>query len=181
MREISAGIIIYRRTGEGPKFLLLYHGGRYWNFPKGKIGMRTALANPPATTRHERAGRHMRISVNKPTRMVKESSFQAALREVREETGLSDRDLKLNERFKVYDQFVYTRNKKKIFKTVFYYLAETTERDIKISKEHAGYGWFLYRDAPRMLMYQNLKNNLKRVYEIVQRKSLQRRKKGTKR
>lgn len=36
-KEISAGIIIYRKTREGPKFLLLYHGGRYWNFPKGKI------------------------------------------------------------------------------------------------------------------------------------------------
>ncbi|MEE8131482.1 MAG: NUDIX domain-containing protein [Candidatus Paceibacterota bacterium] len=37
MREISAGIIIYRRTNECPKFLLVYHGGGYWNFPKGKI------------------------------------------------------------------------------------------------------------------------------------------------
>jgi len=37
MREISAGIIIYRRTLKGPKFLLLYHGNNYWNFPKGKI------------------------------------------------------------------------------------------------------------------------------------------------
>ncbi|HDH31463.1 MAG TPA: NUDIX domain-containing protein [Candidatus Wolfebacteria bacterium] len=37
MQEISAGIIIYRRTNEGIKFLLVYHGGEYWNFPKGKI------------------------------------------------------------------------------------------------------------------------------------------------
>ena len=36
-REISAGIIIFRRTREGLKFLLLYHGHNYWNFPKGKI------------------------------------------------------------------------------------------------------------------------------------------------
>lgn len=36
-RVISAGVIIFRRTQEGPKFLLLYHGGGYWNFPKGKI------------------------------------------------------------------------------------------------------------------------------------------------
>ena len=47
-REISAGIVIFRRTTNGPRFLLLYHGGQYWNFPKGKIeseekGLQTAL------------------------------------------------------------------------------------------------------------------------------------------
>ncbi len=36
-REISAGIIVFRRTRDGLKFLLLYHGHNYWNFPKGKI------------------------------------------------------------------------------------------------------------------------------------------------
>ncbi|KKW46662.1 MAG: hypothetical protein UY96_C0002G0002 [Parcubacteria group bacterium GW2011_GWB1_56_8] len=36
-REISAGIIVYRRTEDGLRFLILYHRGRYWNFPKGKI------------------------------------------------------------------------------------------------------------------------------------------------
>ena len=34
-REISAGIVVFRQTSEGPKFLILYHGGNYWNFPKG--------------------------------------------------------------------------------------------------------------------------------------------------
>ncbi|MEK7192233.1 MAG: NUDIX domain-containing protein [Patescibacteria group bacterium] len=38
MRKIvSAGIIIFRKTREGPKFLILYHGHGYWNFPKGKM------------------------------------------------------------------------------------------------------------------------------------------------
>src|SRR3989344_2965486 len=36
-REITAGIIVFRRTPEGPKFLLLYHRGTYWNFPKGHV------------------------------------------------------------------------------------------------------------------------------------------------
>lgn len=36
-REISAGAIIFRREGKLIKFLLLYHGRGYWNFPKGKI------------------------------------------------------------------------------------------------------------------------------------------------
>ncbi|MBI2640219.1 MAG: NUDIX domain-containing protein [Candidatus Sungbacteria bacterium] len=36
-REISAGAIVFRREGKEIKFLLLYHGRGYWNFPKGKI------------------------------------------------------------------------------------------------------------------------------------------------
>lgn len=36
-KEITAGVIVFRRTHEGPKFLLLYHRGQYWNFPKGHV------------------------------------------------------------------------------------------------------------------------------------------------
>src|SRR3989344_3470821 len=36
-KEITAGVIVFRRTNEGPKFLLLYHRGQYWNFPKGHV------------------------------------------------------------------------------------------------------------------------------------------------
>jgi len=142
MREISAGIIIFRKTKDGPKFLLLYHGGKYWNFPKGKL---------------EEA----------------ESSYTAAIREIKEETGLGQHDLKFNLRFKIYDRFIFTQKRQKVFKTVIYFLAETRNPIIKISKEHQGYGWFLHSDGARMLIYQNLKQNLKMAYDIiVQRKSL---------
>lgn len=159
MREISAGIIIYRKTKEGVKFLILYHGGRYWNFPKGKIETETDFKDGTLLKN-------------------KETAFKAALREVYEETGLSNRDLKFDSRFKTYDRFTYTRDKKKIFKIVIYYLAKTTKKTIRISEEHAGYGWFLYKDASRMLMYQTLKNNLKQAYEIIQRKRVSRGKKS---
>lgn len=147
MREVSAGIIIYRRTKEGPRFLLLYSGGTYWNFPKGKLG-------------------------------IGERAFRAALREVEEETGLSPRHLRFNEHFKVQDHFTYVRNRQKIWKTVTYYLAETREPRIQIKivpeyhegEHHEGYGWFLYRDAVRMLSAPNLKRNMKRAYDVVIRK-----------
>lgn len=142
MCEISAGIIIFRKTKDGPKFLLLYHGGKYWNFPKGKLEK-------------------------------EESSYMAAVREIKEETGLGRHDLKFNPRFKVYDRFIFTQKRQKVFKTVIYFLAETRNPIIKISKEHQGYGWFLHSDGARMLIYQNLKQNLKMAYDIiVQRKSL---------
>lgn len=147
MREISAGIIICRRTREGPRFLLLYHGGSYWNFPKGKLGM----------------GEH---------------AFRAALREVEEETGLKPRDLQFREPFKVLDSFTYVRNRQKIFKTVTYYLAETRNPHVRVDtapdhregERHEGYGWFLYRDAARMLSKPNLRRHLKHAYDLVVRK-----------
>ena len=30
-----AGFVVYRKTSDGIKFLLLYRRGNYWNFPKG--------------------------------------------------------------------------------------------------------------------------------------------------
>ncbi|MBI3638477.1 NUDIX domain-containing protein [Candidatus Wolfebacteria bacterium] len=85
MREISAGIIIYRKAPEGPKFLIMYHGGGYWNFPKGKIES-------------------------------EEKSWQAAVREIREETGLKSTDLEFRNQFKAYENFVFRRQKNKIAK-----------------------------------------------------------------
>lgn len=124
MREISAGIIIYRKIEEGPKFLILYHRGSYWNFPKGKIES-------------------------------EEKSFQAAIREVKEETGLSRHDLKFHDYFKAYEKFTFWRKAgsrpQKVFKTVIFYLAETKNPVIKISKEHNGYGWFIYKEAMKIL------------------------------
>jgi 8-oxo-dGTP pyrophosphatase MutT (NUDIX family) len=34
-KQVVAGFVIYRRTPDGIKFLLLYRRGSYWNFPKG--------------------------------------------------------------------------------------------------------------------------------------------------
>ena len=150
MREISAGIIIYRRTAQGPKFLILYHGNNYWNFPKGKIEMA-------------------------------EKSFEAALREIREETGLTRGDLKFRHYFKARERFVFQRNKEKVYKTVTFYLAETNKKAIKISEvregqPHEGFGWFTYPEAVKVLT----KNKdsiriLKQAYDYLRRQSFKNR------
>ena len=124
-REISAGIIIYRRTNEGIKFLLLYHGGGYWNFPKGKLEFEPRMGVGILT-------------------QGKEKSWEAAVRETREETGLKLSDLKFQKGFRAYEKFVFwrkIRNRKiKVFKVVIFYLAETRKSQINISEEHEGYG-----------------------------------------
>lgn len=143
-REISAGIIVYRRTDEGPKFLLLYHGGHYWNFPKGKIE-------------------------------AEEKSLSTALRETAEETGLKQKDLRIKNKFKAYEKYFFFKGRNKIFKIVIFYLAETRKRDIRISEEHEGYAWFLYRDAKRLLKaYSDSEALLKKADDFICKQSLPR-------
>jgi len=137
-REISAGFLVFRRTSEGPKFLILYHGHNYWNFPKGHIES-------------------------------EEKSLRAAFRETREETGLTDRDLRMVENFKVYQKYFFKQSGRPIFKIVIFYLAETKNSRIKISSEHQGYGWFLYPEAMRILgRYRGNQAILKQTYGSIQ-------------
>lgn len=137
-KEISAGVIVFRRTKEGPRFLVLYHRGAYWNFPKGKLEK-------------------------------EEGSFKAAVGETREETGLTSKDLKFVPKFKTREQFVFQRNRQKVFKVVIFYLAETKNPKIVISdRSHQGYGWFPYREAERILgKYEESKKVLKEANDYI--------------
>ena len=140
-KEISAGIIIYRKTPEGPKFLLLYHGGGYWNFPKGKL---------------EEGERSFRAAVRE---VEEETGIKH--KDLRFNKGY----------FKAHDRFVFQRGGDKISKHVLFYLAETHNPEIRLSEEHEGYGWFLYERAMRVIKYKNLREILKSAYDTLSGKS----------
>ncbi len=143
-REISAGVIVFRRTVEGPKFLVLYHGNTYWNFPKGKIES-------------------------------EERALEAALRETREETGISERDLRLIRPFKAYERFSFSQRGQKFFKVVILYLAETRNARVRITHKHQGYGWFVFHEAKRILgNYEKSQEALKQAYDFLRRESARR-------
>lgn len=55
-KEITAGVIVYRRTSEGLKFLLLYHRGQYWNFPKGHVEREERSLDAAIRETHEETG-----------------------------------------------------------------------------------------------------------------------------
>jgi len=138
-REISAGFIIYRRTTVGTKFLLLYHGHNYWNFPKGHIES-------------------------------EEGSLEAAFRETQEETGLGKNDLRLMTNFKAQERFFFRKQNQPIFKIVIFYLAETKNRNVKVSEEHQGYAWFLPGEAKKILgKYRDSQKVFKQAYDFIQR------------
>ena len=145
-REISAGIIIYKnmRDRDGKtevKYLLLYHGRGYWNFPKGKLEK-------------------------------DERSYQAAIREEGEETGISPQSLRVERDFTVVDKYIYQWEGAKIFKIVIFFLAQTSKADINLSSEHEGYAWLLFRDAQRLLKHQNSRAILKKAHDYLRRKSV---------
>jgi len=148
-KQISAGFVVFRRTKEGPKFLLLYSGGKYWNFPKGKIEK-------------------------------DEKSMEAAVRETCEETGLKKNDLHVKRWFKAYERFTFysSREKKKIFKTIIFYLAETRKRQVilpigqKGHERHEGYGWFVYKDARELLkQHKDSEAVLKQANDFIRQTS----------
>lgn len=146
MREISAGIIIYKRIKDRDgkvetKYLLLYQGKGYWNFPKGKLEQ-------------------------------EERSFEAAIRETGEETGILPRNLRMERNFKESDRFIYQRAGNKIFKIVVFYLAQTNQSEIRLSYEHEGYGWFTFKDATKILKHQNIRLILKKANDYLRRKAV---------
>jgi|GEM_PF-671476 len=140
-KEVSSGIIVYRFFSDGARFLVLYHGNSAWSFPKGKI-------------------------------QKEESSFQAALRETHEETGLSRNDMRLANGFRVVEHFTFKRFRKdwNVRKTVIFYLARTSKKDITLSKEHKGFGWFSYREALRLFPQEKHKDTrriLKQAFDFL--------------
>lgn len=155
-KEFSAGLIVFRRTLQGPRFLLLYHGGRYWNFPKGHI---ENVKNIETT-----------INGNESAEVtnVRETSKEAAIRETFEETGISPEKLSIKKGFRAVEKFRFFKDKEQIFKVVIFYLAETDENEVKISSEHDGFGWFLYKDARYILApYKDSQKLLKNVYDFI--------------
>ena len=99
-----------------------------------------------------------------------ERSWQAALREVREETGLKSSELKFVENFKAYERFTFGGAKNKVFKIVILYLAETHQPNITVSSEHEGYGWFTFSEAKKaMSRYPENIRILTTAYEFLRK------------
>ncbi|MFY9461747.1 MAG: NUDIX domain-containing protein [Candidatus Sungiibacteriota bacterium] len=97
-----------------------------------------------------------------------ERLFQTFLREVEEETGIARRDMKIIPGFRVTDKYFFFREKRPIFKIVIFYLVETKKRDIRISHEHEGYGWFLPGDAMRISKFKNSKDIIRKAYSFIE-------------
>ena len=102
-----------------------------------------------------------------------ERSFQAALRETREETGLSRSDISIINGFRAYEHWVFTKNRQRIAKTVIFYIGETKRKNVRLEPDFEGYGWFVYREALRIFSGEKNKENrkvLRQAYGFLKKK-----------
>jgi bis(5'-nucleosidyl)-tetraphosphatase len=124
--EVSVGAVVVRRSPEGFQCLLLQYPHGHWDFVKG----------------HVEPG---------------ESYEETLRREAQEEAGIED--LEVLPGFRERTRYFYVakgserekriRLKKGlwIFKTVYFYLAESKTADVRLSHEHIGYAWLLFPEA----------------------------------
>jgi len=86
---------------------------------------------------------------------------EAAEREIREETGLSD--LEFIAGFRETERYIYGYEGKKIAKSVVWLLAYSEERSITLSDEHTAAAWLPYDKAQKRVFYPGTKLLLKKV------------------
>ncbi|HTV47098.1 MAG TPA: NUDIX domain-containing protein [Phycisphaerae bacterium] len=89
-----------------------------------------------------------------------ETSWQTALRELFEETGISQVGRVGRFEHKIQYEFFSSR-KGKVHKTVTYFLGQTEQESVRLSDEHVGYVWLAYQDAIKQLTFDSAKEVLR--------------------
>src|SRR3989304_2185442 len=123
--------VVLFRQGKEREYLLLHYDAGHWDLPKGMF------------------------------EKGEKDSKKVALRELKEETGISR--AKLLPGFKETIKFVYAWEGEKVLKYVVFYLAQTRQKKVKISWEHKGYAWLPYKDAAKKATFRNAKNVLRKA------------------
>jgi len=108
----------------------------------------------------------------------KESEEETVVREVREETGLTD--IQIIPGFKKYIKYFFRQYKEKvaeadkkngkvpwIFKLVVFFVAETKTEGVKISEEHKGYTWLPIEEAIKKTTFKNSRKLLKEANDFI--------------
>ena len=94
-----------------------------------------------------------------------ETEQETVIRELREETGITD--AKFIEDFKEKIDYFYRRQGTTIHKEVIFYLMETQTETVKISYEHVGYIWLNYQQAIEKLTFKNARDVLQKAHKLM--------------
>ena len=137
VHEKSCGVIVFYQTDSKPVEILLLH------YPEGHWDFPKG---------HVEEG---------------EEDIQTALRELEEETGIEEKELKIIDGFKEKIHYFFMRNSTKVSKTVEFFLAKASHKNITISHEHQGYIWLFIDEALEKLTFNNAKEVLKKVKQFL--------------
>jgi len=136
-RDRSAGVIVFRRTDSGCRFLLILSRltkRPLWEFPKGGVD-------------------------------ADETPREAALRELEEETGLGASAIRLVDGYEAHEEYRFTigsgPDRMLVRKEVTYYLAEALTDVVRLSTNEArSHAWLELEEAQRRLRYAARKRML---------------------
>lgn len=95
-----------------------------------------------------------------------ETEFETAVRELKEETGISD--FLLIDNFKHRISYSFHKNNELIEKEVIFFLAESSTKEVQLSSEHQNYGWLDFNSAHDRLTYSNAKEVLVQVKRFLE-------------
>ena len=89
---------------------------------------------------------------------------ETVLREIKEETGISD--VNFVDGFEDKIEYYYQRDGELVHKEVFFFLAKTNTNHVKLSHEHLNFAWLKFNDALQKLTYKTAQNLLKKVKDL---------------
>jgi 8-oxo-dGTP pyrophosphatase MutT (NUDIX family) len=94
-----------------------------------------------------------------------ETEETTALRELKEETGITD--VRFIEGFREEISYFYRREGKTMQKTAVFFLVETTSIEVKLSWEHIAYEWLAYEKALERLRFRNSRKVLEKAHVFL--------------
>lgn len=94
-----------------------------------------------------------------------ETEEEAARREIFEETGIQDAAFLKG--FREVSRYYFQAEGEKVLKTVFFFLAVTKAKEIRISSEHTGYLWLSFDQALKQLRFVNARALLKKAHDFL--------------
>ena len=99
-----------------------------------------------------------------------EQEMQAASREIREETGITD--LEFVDGFRMKIDYRYRHGGRLAHKEVVLFLARTRTKQVVLSHEHVGFVWKKYEAALDHLTFRNAKNLLMEAKDFLRQRSI---------
>ena len=94
-----------------------------------------------------------------------ETIHETAIRETREETGITD--ITFVENFEEWIEYNFKYQGELVQKKVVFFLAETKTKNVKISHEHSGYTWMNYNTSMEKTTFDNAKTVLTKAQRLL--------------
>ena len=94
-----------------------------------------------------------------------ETPHQTAIRETKEETGITD--VEMIQDFEEWIEYNFQFQGELVHKRVVFFLGKTETKDVKISHEHLDYTWVDYITAMEKTTFDNAKTVLTKSYSVL--------------